>query len=306
MSDFFTRLAERTLGLAPLLQPIIAPLFAQEMQQEDVEPFAAEVEGTTSAMTYPSVLAAAQHIQPPLSTQKESMESSAKELLYSDMTSSSAEQVIGATSTDSASLQVPTVAGVEPFALQPLEMENQSNTGSASARPVLQTPQHDEPQPTVDAKFIAPDSVNVSPTVGAKFIAPNLTIPHSIPPHPATNEHDLPLVAMQPQREAAAPLPQQIISSSQRGDIPVFPTREIQHFKETRLVAPATAIAPTLPVTSAIEPTTPLPTIQVTIGRIEVRATPPAAPTGPLQRQRTEPVVKSLDDYLRQRTKGGR
>ena len=33
MSDFFTRLAARVLGLSPTLQPIIAPIFAQEQQQ---------------------------------------------------------------------------------------------------------------------------------------------------------------------------------------------------------------------------------------------------------------------------------
>lgn len=40
------------------------------------------------------------------------------------------------------------------------------------------------------------------------------------------------------------------------------------------------------------------PTIQVTIGRIEVRATPPAQPP----KQRSEPPVMSLDEYLRQRS----
>ena len=47
----------------------------------------------------------------------------------------------------------------------------------------------------------------------------------------------------------------------------------------------------------------PAPTIQVTIGRIEVRATPPPAP--PPQRQRSASPVMSLDEYLRQRARGG-
>ncbi len=51
------------------------------------------------------------------------------------------------------------------------------------------------------------------------------------------------------------------------------------------------------------EPSTPAPTIQVTIGRIEVRATPAATP-GP-QAVRSAPSVMSLDDYLNQRAKGG-
>jgi hypothetical protein len=47
----------------------------------------------------------------------------------------------------------------------------------------------------------------------------------------------------------------------------------------------------------------PSPTIQVTIGRIEVRATPPT--TSRSQQQRTGPHVMSLDEYLNQRARGG-
>jgi hypothetical protein len=47
----------------------------------------------------------------------------------------------------------------------------------------------------------------------------------------------------------------------------------------------------------------PVPTIQVTIGRIEVRATPPPAPRS--QPRRSEPAVMGLEEYLKQRAKGG-
>jgi hypothetical protein len=48
------------------------------------------------------------------------------------------------------------------------------------------------------------------------------------------------------------------------------------------------------------------PIIEVTIGRIEVRAlTPPAAPPPP-QRERHEPPKMSLDDYLRAQGGGRR
>jgi hypothetical protein len=51
------------------------------------------------------------------------------------------------------------------------------------------------------------------------------------------------------------------------------------------------------------EPSTPAATIQVTIGRIEVRATPAATPRP--QAARSAPSVMSLDDYLNQRARGG-
>lgn len=46
----------------------------------------------------------------------------------------------------------------------------------------------------------------------------------------------------------------------------------------------------------------PEPTIHVTIGRVEVRAAPPAAP--PPKARRSEPPVMSLDEYLRKRAGG--
>jgi len=45
------------------------------------------------------------------------------------------------------------------------------------------------------------------------------------------------------------------------------------------------------------------PAIHVTIGRIEIRATSPAA--SPVRRQHREPSVMSLDEYLKQRARGG-
>lgn len=44
--------------------------------------------------------------------------------------------------------------------------------------------------------------------------------------------------------------------------------------------------------------------VQVTIGRIEIKATPPPASNRP-QPERSKPPVMSLDEYMRQRSKGG-
>jgi hypothetical protein len=59
--------------------------------------------------------------------------------------------------------------------------------------------------------------------------------------------------------------------------------------------------APSHEYTDFVEPA---PTIQVTIGRIEVRATPPP-PAQPQSQQRPAPSIMSLDQYLQQRSKGG-
>lgn len=50
------------------------------------------------------------------------------------------------------------------------------------------------------------------------------------------------------------------------------------------------------------ETPTPAPTIQVTIGRIEVRATP--APKAPVRERPSAPAALSLEDYLKQRSRG--
>jgi hypothetical protein len=54
-------------------------------------------------------------------------------------------------------------------------------------------------------------------------------------------------------------------------------------------------------VYQAAEP--PMPTINVTIGRIEVKASPPAA--APPQPRKPQPTLMSLDEYMRRRNDGG-
>jgi len=57
------------------------------------------------------------------------------------------------------------------------------------------------------------------------------------------------------------------------------------------------------PLSLSAQAPTPAPTIHVTIGRVEVRATAPAAPAS---KPRPAPQTMRLDDYLRQRSRGGK
>ncbi len=50
----------------------------------------------------------------------------------------------------------------------------------------------------------------------------------------------------------------------------------------------------------------PVPTIRVTIGRVEVRAVMPPAPPPPARLPAATGLTLSLDDYLKQRKEGGR
>ena len=56
---------------------------------------------------------------------------------------------------------------------------------------------------------------------------------------------------------------------------------------------------------TAGRPETPAPTIQVSIGRVEVRAVTPPAPTPRIVEKKAPPLL-SLDQYLRQRNEGRR
>lgn len=85
-------------------------------------------------------------------------------------------------------------------------------------------------------------------------------------------------------------------------------SRETPAKEPVRLDAPfspprSSAIAPPLPTPSFQPPTPPPPTIQVTIGRIEVRATPPP---DRFKQQRPAPPRMSLNEYLQQQKPGGR
>jgi hypothetical protein len=80
------------------------------------------------------------------------------------------------------------------------------------------------------------------------------------------------------------------------------PSTDVRPLTQVRPV-PAQSVTPNIPAREANTQTQP-PTIEVTIGRIEVRAvTPPAPPPQPRQRQ--SPPKMSLDDYLRAQS-GGR
>jgi hypothetical protein len=123
-------------------------------------------------------------------------------------------------------------------------------------------------------------------------------------------------VAETPRRPAVEPVSRHIVyervaSSAEQGPS-VIPHREPSALHTVRPAAPTAIIvqhvtphmksAAPAPI-GPTAPPEPAPTIQVTIGRIEVRATPP--PATPPPRQRAAAPVMSLDAYLNRRGRGG-
>ena len=97
------------------------------------------------------------------------------------------------------------------------------------------------------------------------------------------------------QRPAAPGRSELLPSQTPRSARPAMVVVQPQVTRYLRQTTPAPAEAAARP-----EPTS---TIQVTIGRIEVRATPP--PAKPPSEKRSAPPVMSLDEYLRRRAKAG-
>lgn len=111
-----------------------------------------------------------------------------------------------------------------------------------------------------------------------------------------------PPVESSPARQPPAPQPlaPQSLKPADSAAAPGMPQVVVPH--QVRLAPRPVSLPPIAPAASA-KPSA-APTIQVTIGRIEVRATPPAPATP--RKAPSKPAAMSLEDYLKQRSEGRR
>ena len=100
----------------------------------------------------------------------------------------------------------------------------------------------------------------------------------------------------------AEPQPTAPPLTEQRAVRETYPSIPDSVLTPRQIVAHVKPIAPPTPTESAVKPQA-APTIQVTIGRVEVRATPLPPSSKP---RRPAPPVMSLDEYLQQRAGGDR
>ena len=312
MSDFFTRLAARTLGLAPTLQPIIAPIFAQEQPlrqtETDLFEFFAEEE------TQPRNGDAMQHYwlerQQHFVTQSRSMPSS-EQLLVSqpvlEERASSQDDYKG-----------------HPYILRDYQQPVPMHMFSASE------PFQQESIPTTTPEaHIVHEEIVVNGTIpGQKELFSSSNTGEQRLSE-ARSAHLLPPIERQGETPARTADHEGIehrhttVMTQQQGDETMFRKRGVTDSMRTmpsldnggrasgdgRMPFVPSVVSRTTVQRKVEMPTEqkqsvqPVPTIQVTIGRVEVRATPPSSvPT--TQRQTPTPAVKSLDDYLRQREEG--
>lgn len=164
--------------------------------------------------------------------------------------------------------------------------------------PVNHAPAAIQPAPPRQPVLAPPAPVNVTPT----------SRHHRAEPQPATETHPPVIIREQITQlkqviETRAPSTPPLVETVREQPIqPAPPVKAAIRPEQIKPFTPANGRAPhhQPPVTPPTEPT---PTIQITIGRIEVRATPP--PPAKVEQKQPRTPVMSLDDYLRQRN-GGR
>jgi len=279
MADFLTRLAGRTMGLAPTVQPILAPMYA-------AQPVAADNTFTSLSEEISGNLGRQEQVSPSFIRSTQAEQDAPEEPVHpqriplpADLPLQSLAEMTPAPQVRP-SLIIPETPGeisAEPF-------------GSSARAPLGETGTIDIP--LVEQRY-GSDLRLKSVKDARKSIEISEVLPVESPPQ-------RPIRTKSP---GASLLPGTI------------------HLAETQVTTPPRrVIGPeaTLPLTSgqqeqesahrrrdtSTESQSPpaAPTIQVTIGRIEVRAASPSTPRS----QRSGPQVMGLDEYLNQRAKGGR
>jgi len=371
MADFLSRLAARTLGVAPTAQPSIAPMFAQERMQAEHDSLESWVESESPGAWEPQPVTFAQNVRPPLVRQVPP----SLPLVAQRGPSPSLPALPSADSYSSADVSNINVSNVDVIVETTHPRHAVFATSSveqgASVPSLLVTGRNDVVPTTAAARVIAEEgglavpleqpqlmhsTEHVSPrnrrrvtgsspavrTDEAMLLANPLVSLQSMPGDRrgvpikssnrqrrrytalANNRHTInalqeiqveqdsarPLVSTAPGIQAsnvgAAPSAHQFIAPSRANASDVLPSAALSPRSITAGGAHAQSAINNQQVIEAqlIEQPAPAPTIQVTIGRIEVRATPP--PPAPSQsQQRSTPSIMSLDQYLQQRSKGG-
>ena len=329
MSDFFTRLAARVLGLSPTLQPIIAPIFslplpaniAQEQRQGETDLFEALLEEETPALpgdgTRQGVQSGHERRRPQVSQPVDASLSEQPSALLptteergknTPVASQRVLQQPAHMPVFSASEQfheesMPTAIRETPVANSAIYSQKGSfmtdDTGEQHMQPVRSLPpvEHNEETSAVDVNH---EIIEYNQTRHTTIMAQQQDNETSLPMHRGADfaPLSLPLPANNVREQDRRAMPFPINDSKATGDVrmPFVPTVINRAATQRNVELPAEQKQPERPIQ-------PPPTIQVTIGRVEVRATPPPSPSA-TARPTSAPAVKSLDDYLRQREEG--
>ncbi len=333
MSDFFTRLAERTLGLEPTIQPIMPSLFAPEsdlpgdmlleITEEREESQESVVADNLSRNAESPVLAqdAATHLtyptQPTQLTRSASMPVQYEVSQPFPITSSAAAPRHSRPALATMAEQQATRM------LDSLTIRNETSTTGTKVQPTRRGSQRIRPVtsavPAIPTPFTYAQTPSFAPTNAQtlrmaqrndEITEPTATfLASSVIDDPFTHDtHDSMVSATSEQQMAeaqwttrAAMPHEQSVSHHTLVGVPVsnhpsttglLQAQQMQQTQQTQL--------------TKLETPSPEPDIQVTIGRVEVRAVTAPPTSSRTQQQSDRSPAMSLDEYLRQQERGGR
>ena len=323
MSDFLTRLAARTLEITPVLQPKLASLFSpvqtelgeapsgmSEFVISDTTPIRSETLLDTSSSSSPTPSPPSARLVP--------------------QQTPSAHPPLPLTGLPRQPISAPTSMPPARSLAQPEEppMPQVGPSAPLISQDVLAAMLSAIAQQPRRSLFPLPDpsSTVVPPTNGLINLPSGSSIsstpPHSLSPSPhppiSSSFPAIPAQQILPKRSRPPELPQQVLSAEPaeiNGDrtVPSPPNFSpgLLPLNPPLPEIPQSLVQPNLtphfplpiPTPHSPPPTPPPPTIQVTIGRIEVRVAPPTAL--PKRSKSTQAVpALSLQDYLKQRQGG--
>jgi hypothetical protein len=298
MSDYLTRLVERSLGLAPRIEPLIAPIHAPSDQALRTSADTPATTETSQQDAPPDVAANARGVRPvPSHTESQSPG------LSSPLPASQAEFPIqkkdgrshpGASKPRAPSHPAssdPRVEAVDTIAATSSHLSPLSNAKLILSQGTAQTALHQEPisplEPTASLLAPARESAPTEPR-----LLPRTTITVSERMTQAVVHPEI----ISPLKSEASPVVPAPESSATE------PERTTQAVVHPEIISPLKPSAPPfVPVgqSSSNEP----PAIHITIGRVEVRAVVPHMAKPKVESPAARKL--SLEDYLKQRN-GGR
>jgi hypothetical protein len=312
MTDFLTRLAQRVLGLAPIVQPIVASVFeptqavamdtfsfdieqeyAAENQGEQRSSFSGREAGSAPPSSFGHDVSRppASQEQRPAAMQAEQAHTNPRTYArYSQAASlritQGSQEALTTQRASSPELSEGEVHGIRSrisamgaqgeYRAMRSPTAQERNRSTSVDRLSLPAGQQNIPETRTRENHSNPLQSNAE----AQSSTPHITVFASTETPPLTPTKPTPPKVMRPL--ATSP-----------GKAPVG----AQYIAPSRLAAP--------PLTHQPDVVPESPTIQVTIGRIEVRATLPP-PTARPQQQHPTSSKMSLDEYLKQRSRGGK
>jgi hypothetical protein len=297
MSDFFTRLAERALGLAPTIQPIKPSLFAPDpdAKGEKLIEITKESAGSTGGETF----AGTQPTDDLPALHPDTGGILSQEHYAAKFARAPAEQSRPAAP---AMRQSTSFTSTEPPG------------NSASSRGNLHQSAQHGPRQTPKKSF-SPDAIHtrgstqvtgeIEPAVQQSGTRAQSSATTQIRPA-SHNGSSLLLHSEQGHSSDISDMKLEAVEMS----ISPASTNEQTLYRHVilgeRTRRSAKLPVPISPAQLQLEALTPEPTIQVTIGRVEVRAVTTPATTTHSRQQPVKPPAMSLDEYLRRQEQGGR